>query len=189
LNEWGYQRDETLRIGVTRSYCTRHGDGPLVTEDESLAAVLREPHNLDNPYQGQFRVGVLDVALLRYATRAIGGVDGLAMTHLDQVEALPKYVCIGYDVDDVSTNEYFVPGPDGPLVPAVVVSPPEGRQERLGELLAGAVTPRYKCWRSEQELVRIAERYANAPVLLRSYGPTAGTVRFQPKQSKVPGRG
>nr|WP_156371134.1 adenylosuccinate synthetase [Nocardia arizonensis] len=68
-------------LGVTRTYATRHGAGPFPTEDAALE--IAEPHNVDGPYQGPFRVGHADPILLRYAVAACGGIDGLALTHLD----------------------------------------------------------------------------------------------------------
>ncbi|MFC0432181.1 adenylosuccinate synthetase [Kutzneria buriramensis] len=69
-------------LGVTRTYLTRHGAGPFPTEDKDLR--LPEPHNATGEYQGAFRVGHFDPILLRYAIEASGGIDGLAVTHLDQ---------------------------------------------------------------------------------------------------------
>ncbi|WP_254190406.1 adenylosuccinate synthetase [Nocardia noduli] len=68
-------------LGVTRTYATRHGAGPFPTEDPELR--VPEPHNTHGPYQGSFRRGHADPLLLRYAVAACGGVDGLAVTHLD----------------------------------------------------------------------------------------------------------
>ncbi|MEV0762598.1 adenylosuccinate synthetase [Nocardia sp. NPDC050435] len=79
-------------LGVTRTYQTRHGAGPLPTEDPALD--IPEPHNTFGPYQGGFRRGPLDLPLLRYALAAAAGVDGLAVTHLD---ARTDSVAIGYD--------------------------------------------------------------------------------------------
>ncbi|UFS97441.1 adenylosuccinate synthetase [Nocardia huaxiensis] len=68
-------------LGVTRSYMTRHGAGPFPTEDTTLS--IPEPHNGIGVYQGAFRQGHLDPILLRYAIDACGGIDGLAVNHLD----------------------------------------------------------------------------------------------------------
>ncbi|MGW4768373.1 adenylosuccinate synthetase [Nocardia sp. NPDC004278] len=68
-------------LGVTRTYLTRHGAGPFPTEDHTIA--IPEPHNAAGPYQGPFRRGHLDPILLRYAIEVSGGIDGLALTHLD----------------------------------------------------------------------------------------------------------
>lgn len=70
-------------LGVTRTYMTRHGAGPFPTEDHALATAVPEVHNGFGRYQGGFRVGHLDEVLLRYAIEVCGGVDGLALTHLD----------------------------------------------------------------------------------------------------------
>ncbi|MFD5824772.1 adenylosuccinate synthetase [Lentzea sp. NPDC060358] len=70
-------------IGVTRTYQTRHGAGPLPTEDPAVLARFPEAHNGTGQYQGAWRAGHLDAGLLRYSVRCCGGVDGLAVTHLD----------------------------------------------------------------------------------------------------------
>lgn len=75
--------DNVLRLGVTRTYTTRHGAGPLVTHDPALDALLPERHNGTGRWQGAFRLGHLDLVALRYAVEAGGGVDALAVTHLD----------------------------------------------------------------------------------------------------------
>ncbi|MFG1690259.1 adenylosuccinate synthetase [Nonomuraea sp. NPDC049269] len=70
-----------VRLGVLRTYTPRHGPGPLVTEDPTLE--LPERHNGTGPWQGPFRVGHFDAVAHRYAVAVAGGVDGLALTHLD----------------------------------------------------------------------------------------------------------
>lgn len=67
-------------LGLTRTYMTRHGAGPLPTE---APLDLPEPHNGTGPYQGAFRQGHLDPILLRYAIDVCGGIDGLVVNHLD----------------------------------------------------------------------------------------------------------
>ena len=71
------------RIGVLRTYMTRHGQGPLPSEQRALGAELPEPHNSGDGWQGAFRRGSPDPLLWRYAIRANGGVDSLALTHAD----------------------------------------------------------------------------------------------------------
>jgi adenylosuccinate synthase len=70
-------------VGVTRTYHTRHGAGPLPTEDPALLDRYPERHNGTGDYQGAWRVGHLDAALLDRAIAVCGGVDALAVTHLD----------------------------------------------------------------------------------------------------------
>jgi adenylosuccinate synthase len=88
-----------IRIGVLRSYFTRHGPGPFVTEDASLRPFLPEPHNDNSGWQGEFRVGLFDAVAARYAIETCGGVDCLALTHLDRVPSLPAKVCDAYLLD------------------------------------------------------------------------------------------
>ena len=70
LSEWGGQ---AVRLGVIRSYLTRHGAGPFPTEDVDLK--LAEAHNAWGPWQEGFRRGWLDLNLLRYAIEAGCGFE------------------------------------------------------------------------------------------------------------------
>lgn len=89
-DKWNLERPHS--IGVTRTYMTRHGAGPFVTEDASL----RHPelHNDTNPHQGSFRLGHFDLVALKYAI-GVSGIDSLAVNHLDRIGATVK-VCVGY---------------------------------------------------------------------------------------------
>jgi adenylosuccinate synthase len=96
LSEMRYQGRQT-RIGVLRTYFTRHGAGPFVTEEPALASKLPEPHNTAAGWQGQFRIGIFDAVAARYALAAAGPVDCLAITHLDRLHALPPRICDEYE--------------------------------------------------------------------------------------------
>ena len=103
LDEVGWTPGRRQRWGVLRSYFTRHGAGPFVTEGASLRPRLPEPHNGDGGAQGPFRVGVFDAVAARYAVDVAGPVDQLAITHLDRLPVLPPHVCTGY-VPNVSLS-------------------------------------------------------------------------------------
>lgn len=83
---------ESTRIGVMRTYMTRHGNGPMPTESSEIEH--QENHNKENPYQGQFRFGHLDMMMLKYSLRAAGPVDHIFLTHADKN---PSKVCVSYD--------------------------------------------------------------------------------------------
>lgn len=83
LNEMRFT-GEVERIGVTRTYATRHGAGPFPTEDATLPMPVGE-HNMAGPWQGNFRLGRLDVPLLEYAVQSLGGIDQIALTCVDHV--------------------------------------------------------------------------------------------------------
>jgi len=147
-----------VRLGVTRCYMTRHGPGPFVTEDTSLD--LREPHNGHNPWQGRFRTGHLDAVALRYSIEVAGGVDAIALTHLDTAARHPELqMCLSYQAGGHSLRRLPV-GPPRDL----------DHQERLTQMLLAA-QPVYSLpdggWADA-----IAET-TGAPVVVRSYGPTA----------------
>ncbi len=147
------------RVGVLRSYFTRHGPGPFVTEDASLRPRLPEPHNGDQGPQGAFRVGPFDAVAARYALSVAGPVDRLAITHLDRLPDLPPHVCTAYD------------GADG----------------RLADLSPGpGLTPRLNACRPVYEPIETADvatfadrlgSFLRTPVGLLSCGPTAADKR------------
>lgn len=87
LDDWA-PRAERIRVGVLRAYATRHGAGPLPTEDRELMARLPDAHNALDPWQGDFRVGWFDAVLGRHALRSVGGVDALVLTCLDRLAGL-----------------------------------------------------------------------------------------------------
>lgn len=99
LDESGY-REARACLGVLRTYFTRHGAGPLVSEDAELRDRLPESHNDSHGAQGQFRVGPFDLVAARYALEVAGGVDALAITHLDSVPLLPAKTCVAYRDDE-----------------------------------------------------------------------------------------
>lgn len=73
-----------VRLGVIRTYFTRHGAGPFDTEDERLT--YPEPHNGTNIYQQKFRLGHFDWVNAQRAVRWLGGVDYIALNHMDMLE-------------------------------------------------------------------------------------------------------
>jgi len=85
---------------VVRTYMTRHGAGPLPTEDPLFTAGKPEAHNGTGEYQGAWRAGALDLPLLRYAIDACDAeFTALVVTHLDRVPDQGWYVCENYRLD------------------------------------------------------------------------------------------
>ncbi|GAB2617262.1 adenylosuccinate synthetase [Paractinoplanes abujensis] len=144
------------RIGVVRTYTTRHGAGPFVTEDATLD--LPEGHNATGEWQGAFRVGHFDAVAHRYAVEVAGGVDGLAVTHLDVPERCPALrICESYTIDGRPWTR-IVPGPPRDL----------GYQEaltaRLHQARPGPLT-------RPDDWAAAIENLLSAPVEIESYGP------------------
>lgn len=136
---------EVRRIGVLRAFMTRHGAGPFVTEVPGMVGVPNE-HNGHGEFQGDFRVGRLDLAALNYAIDRCP-VDELAVTCWDAIDAMGSHddllVCTDYS-------------------PHFTVS-----AERLGRTM-----PVYRKIRPHQ-LIETVERTLDKPIMLMSRGPTA----------------
>lgn len=150
------------RVGVLRSTLTRHGAGPLPSESEELSALLPEPHNFSDGWQGAFRVGWFDPILLRYAMAANAGVDWLALTHVDRKQA------------------HFVEG-YGFELPTLTA--PEGSPERLSEQAGltrtlGLAVPTLAPI-PDGDFADWVERTLGAPVGLTSHGPTHAEKRWR----------
>ena len=99
------------RIGMLRVFSTRHGAGPFPAEDASLAARFRDPFNPPNAWQGPLRVGWFDELAAHYALSAVGGVDELALTHLDRLAGLDRVGMVrAYDVAGTRWDRLPAPG-------------------------------------------------------------------------------
>jgi adenylosuccinate synthase len=83
-------------VGVLRSFMTRHGAGPFVTEDPAMNDDERfaEHHNGQGEWQGAWRRGWTDMVALEYAARVAQPTE-LAITHMDRVRGDWK-VCMSY---------------------------------------------------------------------------------------------
>jgi adenylosuccinate synthase len=151
-----------LRLGVTRAYLTRHGPGPFVTEDPTLE--LPEPHNRPGRWQGPVRRGHLDAVALRYAIEACGGVDAVALTHLDTAAAAAGQlkVCRAYRVGRHRLTDCLAPGPARDL----------DYQQRLTGMLLTA-RPVYGDPVDPGDWPDVVAQVAGAPVAVRSHGPSA----------------
>jgi adenylosuccinate synthase len=154
---------EALRLGVTRAYLTRHGPGPFVTEDPTLE--LPEPHNQAGQWQGPVRVGHLDAVALRYALQVCGGIDAVALTHLDTVRehAGELRICRAYHVGERGLADRLVPGPHRDLA----------YQERLTSMLLSARPVYGDAPVSDGDWCDAVTEITGAPMALRSYGPAA----------------
>lgn len=145
------------RLGVLRIVTTRHGPGPLVTEDPTLP--LTDPRNPTNPWQGPFRFGHFDAVAHRYAVAAAGGVDGLALTHLDLADSGSAgrrlRICRRY-------------AGFGPVVPG-----PPGDLDRQAALTARLLRAKPVYDERPSNWPAAVARELGAPVVLTSRGPTA----------------
>jgi adenylosuccinate synthase len=166
LRESGNESAVT-RLGVTRTYQTRHGPGPFPTEDPTLD--LPEPHNAAGRWQGPFRAGHLDAVALAYAAEVAGGaegaggVDAIALTHLDTADRHQGdlRICRAYDQDGRTVTR-IEPGP--------------ARDLAYQQSLTAALLKARPVYQREERLTAqdwpdaIAE-ILHAPVIVGSHGP------------------
>ena len=150
-----------IRLGVTRTYQTRHGPGPFPTEDRTLD--LPERHNADGHWQGPFRTGHLDALALGYAAKVTGGVDAVALTHLDTARRLAGRlrICRGYRLSGRAVTR-IEPGPARDLA----------YQESLSQALLSAL-PVYDPddGLAADDWPDAVAEVLDAPVTIRSHGP------------------
>jgi adenylosuccinate synthase len=172
LREAG-QPGAATRLGVTRTYQTRHGPGPFPTEDPTLA--LPEAHNANGRWQGPFRAGHLDAVALGYAAEVAGGVDAVALTHLDTARehAAELKVCRAYDVGGRAVTR-VEPGPPRDLA----------YQESLTATLLKA-RPVYAPAGpgTAADWADTVAGILGAPVVLRSHGPALTDKAWRPLQA------
>lgn len=181
--------DEVQKLGVMRAYTTRHGAGPFVTEDPSLATALKEWHNGTDDWQGSFRYGHLDLLAHRYALTLCGETDALVVTGIDRLLELPSWsTCDSYRMrgNAPDLSEYFNLAADGTI--AAIRKGVQGDldyQSRLTELLFSC-SPVYQTMSASSDApgqepidgyLRTAEATLGLPITIASYGPTAADKR------------
>lgn len=165
LAESGFSGEVEV-TGVTRSYSTRHGAGPFVTEQPGCSWAYDGEHNAKNDWQGAFRVGALDGVMLRYAVdcvRRTTNLHSLAVTHLDAFqgeEYLP--ICFSYVTDSGNVIERLEPHFDKDL----------NRQELMTRLVDSSA-PHGMCGVYDvDQLLDHLQELSGVSTKFLSYGPS-----------------
>lgn len=190
-----------IRIGVTRTYLTRHGAGPLVSFDQNLTDEFVETHNnAANEWLGNFRTGHFDTVALRYALEISGGAksfDGLFVSFMDVLSGKSNWqVCEAYEYKGVAydINDYFIF--DGARIIGIKVHPNTRdkahykHQLRLTQLLKNcrpvlttlSETPEKNL---EQVFREYVEEKLGVAVVGTAYGPKATDRQFLPAWQKI----
>jgi adenylosuccinate synthase len=159
-----------VRAGVLRAYATRHGAGPLPTEDAALTRRLTEAHNRQDAWQGGFRVGWFDAVLARYALRSAAPIDALVLTCLDRLAGLgPLSVADAYEDAGAPLRELPPPAADLPARAAGTAWLLAQRPRYLS--LSGWETPGL-CAEARAYVAQV-EALVGRPIAAVSLGPTA----------------
>ncbi len=168
-----------FKIGVLRTYAVRHGPGPLPTETDALAAVVSE-HNRPGEWQGPVRYGWFDAVLARYALEVAGGVDALALTHLDVLPRLERWnYCPAYRLEGTPVEATIDRDPATGLAHGFHLPqglPLEQRAIFTQELFTTGPALE-SCGSDEREVLCKVETLVGKPVGLVSRGPCADQVQ------------
>ncbi|MBI2595802.1 adenylosuccinate synthetase [Candidatus Daviesbacteria bacterium] len=194
-----------LRIGVVRSYLTRHGAGPLVSFDPELTETLVETYNnAANDWLGDFRTGYFDTVALKYSltfAERSKAFDGLLVSYMDVLsgrndwQVVESYKYQGYVAD---LDEYFDLAAD--KIIGIKVHPDTGdpahykRQFRLTQLLNECrpivtTLTSSKGQSLEQAFLQYVTQKLEVPVVGTAYGPKVADRRFLPKWQSILNKG
>ena len=162
LQEANYQ-GHVERVGITRAYSTRHGAGPFVSEDAELTRTIPDAVNGFDAWQEGFRVGWLDLVMLKYAVDVVGELDYLAVTCLDRLQDEAQlFVCDRYVWDTVQIDRLQVKDKLEDL----------DFQARMTALL-GQVRPKFTLIPDLTQLLKHIAAATNLPIGITSYGASA----------------
>ncbi len=167
-------------LGVLRAYGVRHGPGPFPTESDALMTMPPEYHNGFNEWQREFRLGWFDTVLTRYAIQVSGGIDALAITNVDRLEALAEWkIATSYMLGENKFRNLAAPrGSD------------EFHQEALTDFLRAAL-PQYETLSISSDdfahpeqcfahpLIRKIEEELSVPITLLSFGTSSVEKYFR----------
>lgn len=170
---------QVFKLGVLRTYLTRHGSGPLPTYDAALDTIA-EPHNHSSGWQGAFRRGHPDAVLLRYACDAAQSLDGLMISHLDYFDgARSLNWCDAYRIP----HAFATSAEPSHSACHIDVLPKPAKDDwaarrRLTELLFAA-QPQYadNTVTGAEEAIMHFEAVSGVPVIYGAYGPTHQDVK------------
>ena len=198
LKENSYQGKIT-NIGLIRGYCTRHGPGPFPTEFSLISTMLNHEHNTTNEWQGPFRIGWLDIVLLKYSIEVCGGIDCLSVSHLDQLSSLSEWKAASSyvirsgkyfrEMAGFKSEDFFDCSMHG-LAQRIKLAPNSGEQTKRQEFLTklfmdNYLSPQYDRFTDMATYLHYIEKNLGAPIAITSYGPTAKDKKFLPVWEKM----
>lgn len=159
---------EIFTWGVLRSHMARHGNGPLPTETSELNGSVRE-HNHYNEWQGSVRYGWFDAVLARYALKAAGKIDALAVTHMDSASQSGKWTYCDSYVDSRHPGKVLTGLPD-------IRQFSLEEKEMVTDTLLSVKPLLNHCESGESQIITTIESLLHHPVGLVSCGQKAADV-------------
>lgn len=169
LRNINFNKDKVYKIGCTRAYSTRHGEGPFPCFDIDMQNKLNDPNNPKNKWQGEMKFGKLDIQALKYAINVCNKIDYLSVSHLDDLNLLPSEYCfVSYAYKNILSNE------DRTIKDLKPSSLEE--QEMISNLLLNSHANCNKVHKSI--ILEYIENTLKTKILMTSNGPRADNRKF-----------
>lgn len=162
-------------IGLIKAYSTRVGAGPFPTEqDNEIGNVIREKgHEYGTTTGRPRRCGWFDAVATKYSV-AIGGVNEIAMMHLDTLAGMKELkVCKAYKIDGVEIT-FFPSDADKLAAVECVYETLPGWDEDLTEMTTYDQFPE-----NVKKYVDFVESIAGVPVTILGVGPKRSQAIFR----------
>ncbi|MFH1613629.1 MAG: adenylosuccinate synthase [Planctomycetota bacterium] len=162
-------------IGVVKAYTTRVGAGPFPPEqDNEIGRYIREKgHEYGTTTGRPRRCGWFDAVAVSFAVK-IGGIDEIAMMHLDTISGLKELkICKAYHVD--GTQKTFFPSQADQLEKAeCVYEILPGWDENLRDVRTFDDLPH-----NAQNYIEVVEKLLQCPVTIIGVGPARDQTIFR----------
>lgn len=162
-------------LGVAKAYTTRVGGGPFPTEqDNEIGQYIRDKGNEYGTTTGRpRRCGWFDAVAVSYGI-TIGGVDSIALMHLDTLSGLKELqICRAYKIDEEETT--FFPAETTRLsrVQCVYETRP-GWEEDISKATDFEDLPL-----NARKYIRLIEEMTKKPVTMIGVGPERNQTIFR----------
>ena len=181
--------DKITKIGIAKSFCSRHGIGIFPTESTQLNSMIFDENQDVTFWNGKIRFGWFDAILFRYAQK-VNKVDEVYLSSLDKLDNFDNIkICNEYlykgvvDDDFKKIFEYYIKDKK-----VIITDIKLSNIALLGDYLKN-ITPIYinvKGWQTDtsnikeyKELpesckmyIKTLEHLINIPITLISVGPT-----------------
>ena len=154
-------------VGVTKSYTTRVGDGPMPTElfDEVGETIREVGHEYGTTTSRSRRVGWLDLPAIKWAA-SLNGITHCALTMLDVLSAVEEIkICVGYELDGEEVESYPMHQTDLHHAKPVYKTLPGWGVDITGCRMRGDLPE------AAQDFVGFVEAEIGAPLCMISVGP------------------
>ncbi|MDD3519740.1 MAG: adenylosuccinate synthase [Actinomycetota bacterium] len=159
-------------IGITKSYCTRVGEGVFPTElFDSDGDYMRNRGNEYGTTTGRARrCGWFDCVIIRYA-KMINNLDSLAITKLDVLTGIKKIkICTSYDING-SIYDNLSPNCETLQKSKPVYIETDGWEEDISDIKEFDKLPH-----NAKKYIEILEELLNIPASMISVGPDRNQI-------------